>query len=129
MESLFKPPPEVLAFLAFKKYIYLQTLFVLSMFRCLVDAKSERQLALTSLVLTAMGLFALFGLGFFEIYSGPIRQFSLWWSRLADGAGMMMAASVPLAIAAIRLHRRYRWLDGLHAVLLITLIALWGMIM
>ena len=33
------------------------------------------------------------------------------------------------AIAAIRLHRRYRWLDGLHAVLLITLIALWGMIM
>ena len=129
MESLFKPPPEVLAFLAFKKYIYLQTLFVLSMFRCLVDAKSERQLALTSLVLTAMGLFALFGLGFFEIYSGPIRQFSLWWSRLADGAGMMMAASVPLAIAAIRLHRRYLWLDGLHAVLLITLIALWGMIM
>lgn len=129
MESLFKPPPEVLAFLAFKKYIYLQTLFVLSMFRCLVDAKSERQLALTSLVLTAMGLFALFGLGFFEIYSGPIRQFSLWWSRLADGAGMMMAASVPLAIATIRLHRRYRWLDGLHAVLLITLIALWGMIM
>lgn len=129
MESLFKPPPEVLAFLAFKKYIYLQTLFVLSMFRCLVDAKSERQLALTSLLLTAMGLFALFGLGFFEIYSGPIRQFSLWWSRLADGAGMMMAASVPLAIAAIRLHRRYRWLDGLHAVLLITLIALWGMIM
>ena len=129
MESLFKPPPEVLAFLAFKKYIYLQTLFVLSMFRCLVDVKSERQLAFASLVLTAMGLFALFGLGFFEIYSGPIRQFSLWWSRLADGAGMMMAASVPLAIAAIRLHRRYRWLDGLHAVLLITLIALWGMIM
>ena len=129
MESLFNPPPEVLAFLAFKKYIYLQTLFVLSMFRCLVDAKSERQLALASLLLTAMGLFALFGLGFFEIYSGPIRQFSLWWSRLADGAGMMMAASVPLAIAAIRLHRRYRWLDGLHAVLLITLIALWGMIM
>ena len=129
MESLFKPPPEVLAFLAFKKYIYLQTLFVLSMFRCLVDVKSERQLALASLLLTAMGFFALFGLGFFEIYSGPIRQFSLWWSRLADGAGMMMAASVPLAIAAIRLHRRYRWLDGLHAVLLITLIALWGMIM
>ena len=129
MESLFNPPSEVLAFLAFKKYIYLQTLFVLSMFRCLVDAKSERQLALASVLLTAMGLFALFGLGFFEIYSGPIRQFSLWWSRLADGAGMMMAASVPLAIAAIRLHRRYRLLDGLHAVLLITLIALWGMIM
>ena len=129
MEALFKPPPEVMAFIAFKKYIYLQTLFVLSMFRCLVDVKSERQLALDSLVLTAMCLFALFGLGFFEIYSGPIRQFSLWWSRLADGAGMMMAASVPLAIAAIRLHRRYRWLDGLHAVLLITLIALWGMIM
>ena len=129
MEFLFKPPPEVLAFLAFKKYIYLQTLFVLSMFRCLVDVKSERQLALASLLFSAMGLVALFGRGFFEISSGPIRQFSLWWSRLADGAGMMMAASVPLAIAAIRLHRRYRWLDGLHAVLLITLIALWGMIM
>ena len=129
MESLFKPSPEVLAFLAFKKYIYLQMLFVLSAFRCLVDAKIERQLAFASLFLTAMGLFALFGLGFFEIYSGPMRQFSLWWSRLADGAGMMMAASVPLAIAAIRLPRRYRWLDGLHAVLLITLIALWGMIM
>ena len=129
METLFKPPPEVLAFLAFKKYIYLQTLLVLSAFRCLIDSKSERHFALASLLLTAMGLFALFGLGFFEIYSGPLRQFSLWWSRLADGAGMMMAASTPLAIAAIRLHRRYRWLDGLHAGLLVTLIALWGMIM
>ena len=129
MDSLYKPLPEVLAFLTFKKYIYLQTLFLLSAFRCLVDAKSERHLALASLLLTAIGLFVLFGLGFFEIYSGPINQFSFWWSRLADGAGMMMAASVPLVIAAIRLHRRYRWLDGLHAVLLITLIALWGMIM
>ena len=133
MEALFKPPPEVLAFLAFKKYIYLQTVFVLSAFRCFIDTKSERQLALASLLLSAIGLFglfALFGLGFFEIYSGPLREFSIWWSRLADGAGMMMAASLPLAIAAIRLRRKYRWLDGLHAVLLITLIALlWGMIM
>ena len=130
MEALFKPPPEVLAFLAFKKYIYLQTVFVLSAFRCFIDTKSERQLALASLLLSAIGFFALFGLGFFEIYSGPLREFSIWWSRLADGAGMMMAASLPLAIAAIRLRRKYRWLDGLHAVLLITLIALlWGMIM
>jgi len=129
MEALFKPPPEMLVFLAFKKYIYLQALLVLSAFRCLVDSRGERQLALASLLLAAMSLFTLFGLGFFEIYSGPLREFSLWWSRLADGAGMMMAASVPLAIAAIRLRRRYRWLDGLHAVLLITLIALWGMIM
>ena len=129
MEALFKPPPEMLVFLAFKKYIYLQALLVLSAFRCLVDSRGERQLALASLLLAAMGLFTLFGLGFFEIYSGPLREFSLWWSRLADGAGMMMAASLPLAIAAFRLRRKYRWLDGLHAVLVITLIALWGMIM
>ena len=129
MEALFKPPPEVMAFIAFKKYIYLQTLFLLSAFRCLIDARSEAQLALASLLLTAMGLFALFGLSYFEIYSGPLRQFSLWWSRLADGTGMMLAASLPLTVAAIRLRRKYRWLDGLHAVLLITLIVLWGMIM
>ena len=129
MEALFKPPPEVLAFLAFKKYIYLQTVFVLSAFRCFIDTKSERQLALASLLLCTIGLFALFGLGFFEIYSGPLREFSIWWSRLADGAGMIMATSLPLAIGAIRLRRKYRWLDGLHAVLVITLIALWGMIM
>ena len=129
MEALFNPPPEVIAFLVFKKYIYLQTLIVVAAFRCLVDSKSERQLALASLLLTATGLFALFGLGTFEIYNGPIRQFFLWWSRLADGTGMMVAASVPLAISTIRLHRRYRWLDGLHGVLLITLFVLLGMIM
>ena len=129
MEAFFKPPPEVLAFIAFKKYIYIQTLLLLSAFRCRIDSRSEAQLALASLLLTAMGLFALFGLGFFEIYSGPLRQFSLWWSRFADGAGMMLAASLPLALSAIRLHRRYRWVDGLHAVLLIILIALWAMIM
>ena len=129
MENFFRPPPEVLAFMAFKKYIYLQALLLLSAFRWLIDAKVEKQLALASLMLSAIGLFALFGLGFFEIYSGPLRQFSLWWSRFADGAGMMLAASLPLALSAIRLHRRYRWVDGLHAVLLIILIALWGMIM
>ena len=128
MEAFFKPPPEVLAFIAFKKYIYLQTLLLLSAFRCLIDSRSEAQLALASLLLTAMGLFALFGLGFFEIYSGPLRQLCLWWSRLASGAGMMLIASVPLAIAAFRLHRRYRWTDMLHAVLLMALITLWGMI-
>ena len=93
-----------------------------------IDAKVEKQLALASLMLSAIGLFALFGLGFFEIYSGPLRQLCLWWSRLASGAGMMLIASVPLAIAALRLHRRYRWTDMLHAVLLIALIMLWGMI-
>ena len=129
MENFFRPPPEVLAFMAFKKYIYLQALLLLSAFRWLIDAKVEKQLALASLMLSAIGLFALFGLGFFEIYSGPLRQFSLWWSRFADGAGMMLAASLPLALSAIRLHRRYRWVDGLHAVLLIILIALWAMIM
>jgi hypothetical protein len=128
MENFFRPPPEVLAFMAFKKYIYLQALLLLSAFRWLIDAKVEKQLALASLMLSAIGLFALFGLGFFEIYSGPLRQLCLWWSRLASGAGMMLIASVPLAIAAFRLHRRYRWTDMLHAVLLMALITLWGMI-
>ena len=101
MEALFKPPPEVMAFIAFKKYIYLQTLFLLSAFRCLIDSRSEAQLALASLLLTAMGLFALFGLGFFEIYSGPLRQFSLWWSRFADGAGMMPVSYTHLTLPTI----------------------------
>ena len=129
MEAFLQPPTEVLLFIAFKKYIYLEALILLSGLRWLIDAGPEKRLALAALTLSAIGLFALFGIGFFEIYSGPIRAFCLWWGRLAGGTGMLLIASLPLALAAARPKRRLRWIDGLHAVLLITLITLWWMTM
>ena len=129
MEAFLRPPTEVLVSIAFKKYVYLEALILVSGLRWLFDSGLEKRLALTAFLLSAIGLFALFGIGFFEIYSGPVRRFCLWWSRFADGTGMLLTASLPLALAAFRLNRRHRWTDGLHAILLATLITLWWMTM
>ena len=129
MEAFLRPPTEVLVFIAFKKYVYLEVLILVSGLRWLCDSGLEKRLALTAFLFSAIGLFALFGLGFFEIYSGPVRSFCLWWSRFADGTGMLLIASSPLALAAIRPNRRHRLTDGLHAILLPALITLWWMTM
>ena len=65
MEAFLRPPTEVLVFITFKKYVYLEALILVSGLRWLYDSGLEKRLALMAFFLSAIGLFALFGIGFF----------------------------------------------------------------
>ena len=96
METLFKPDPELVFFIFYKKYLYLQVVYALSILRLYAHRARLDVLALFSLLLSFIGLIFLFGLSFLGIYDGPLAEFARSLSKWQNGAAMLIMASLPL---------------------------------
>ncbi|CUH77004.1 hypothetical protein [Tropicibacter naphthalenivorans] len=124
MTPLFQPPPEVVAFLFVKKFVYLEVLALLALLRVIGGRGIARWPALVTLVMAASGIFTTFApaLG---LNQGPLYTNA---ARLMAGNGGMSALLVPSAvflICSITPRARWRWIDVVHIVMLSGLIGLW----
>ncbi|MCT4608154.1 MAG: hypothetical protein N4A70_03015 [Pelagimonas sp.] len=124
MTSFFQPPPEVLAFLFLKNFLYLEVLAVLALFRVILGEGLARYPAALALALASAGILTTFApaLGWDQ---GAVYVSA---SRLLSGNGGMSALLVPtvlFAISGVLPRARWRWLDVLHGLILAVLLGLW----
>ena len=125
METLFKPNPELIFFIFFKKYIYLEILCILGFLRLCAHRARLDFLALSSLIISCVGLIFLFALPYFGIYEGQLSYFARAIINWQNGSGMLVVASLPLSLSALRPYVRWGWIDFIHGVLVGTLIVLY----
>ena len=128
MDTLFKPNPEVIFFIFFKKYIYLETLCVLGFLRLYAHRTRLDLLALSTLIISCVGLVFLFALPYFGIYDGQLSDFARGIINWQSGGGILLVASLPLSLSALRPYVRWGWIDFIHGVLVGVLIILHWMI-
>ena len=125
MQSLFQPPPEVLAFLFLKKFLYLELILFLALIRMVVARRGARFFAFLAFLAAFAGIAAIFGPALMNIYSGPIFIYSAQLSNAVQGLAMPLAASVLFALSALMPGRRWAVLDGVHVLLFASLATLW----
>ena len=128
MDALFKPNPEVIFFIFFKKYIYLETLCILAFLRLFAHRTPLDFLALFTLIISCLGLTFLFALPYFGIYEGQLSDFVRRIINWQNGGGILAVASIPLALSALRPDARWGWIDFIHGVLVGNLIILYWII-
>ena len=107
METLFKPDPELVFFIFYKKYLYLEAICTLSILRLYAHRARLDVLALLSLLLSFIGLIFLFGLSFLGIYDGTLAEFARSLSKWQNGAAMLIMASLPLLLSSLRSYTRW----------------------
>ncbi|MFW2587507.1 hypothetical protein [Sagittula sp. SSi028] len=124
MTPLFQPPPEVLAFLFVKKFLYLEILTVLALVRVIVGRGIARWPALVTLLLAGGGVLTIFApaLGLNEG-----RLYGLAAQYMAGNGGMaaLLVPSVVFLICSVTPRARWRILDWLHGAMMLALIGLW----
>ena len=125
METLFKPDPELVFFIFYKKYLYLEAICALSILRLYAHRARLDVLALFSLLLSFIGLIFLFGLSFLGIYDGPLAEFARSLSKWQNGAAMLIMASLPLLLSSLRSYTRWAWIDFFHGILVGVLVVLY----
>ena len=125
MDTLLKPNPELVFFIFFKKYIYLQILCVLGFLRLYAHRTRLDFLALSSLIISCVGLIFLFALPYFGIYDGQLSYFARQIINWQNGSGMLVVASLPLSLSALRPYVRWGWIDFIHGILVGALIVLY----
>lgn len=124
MESLFRPPPEVVAFLILQKFIYLQAMVVLACVQMAITHPKNRKFAALSLVFALIGLFCLFGPAALGLYSGPIPIYASYISLSMAGLLPHLLSSAAFLYSGSHWSEYGSWLDRLHILLLGVLIAL-----
>ena len=124
METLFKPNPELVFFIFFKKYLYLEILCALGLLRLYAHRARLDFLALFSLILASLGLIILFALPYLGIYEGQLADFARRLIRWQNGSGILGFASLPLLLSALRPYVRWGWIDFIHGVLVGNLVIL-----
>ena len=125
MDTLFKPNPELIFFIFFKKYIYLEILCVLSFLRLYAHRSRMDFLTLLSLIISCLCLIFLFALPYLGIYQGQLSDFSRVIINWQNGSGMLFVASLPLSLSALRPYVCWGWIDFIHGVLVGVLIVLY----
>lgn len=117
-------PNLLLTFLAFKRFVFLEVLAVLSLLRLILGPGLARWPALVALGLCAAGVLTTFapalGLTTTPVYARAARL-------MAEGGGMaaLLVPAALYAISAISPHARWRWMDVVFALLLAVLLGLW----
>lgn len=125
MDSFLQPPPEVVAFLALKKFVYLEVVVLLALMRSLAARGAARWTALLALVIAAVGIAAQFGPAVTGLYSGPVYRASATAVNAGTGLALPLAASAALALSAVVPGRRWWGIDAVHALLVAALLVLW----
>ncbi|MBU2963670.1 hypothetical protein KO516_23145 [Citreicella sp. C3M06] len=121
---MFEPSPLLLAFLIFKRFVFLELIAALALVRVLRASGPSRLAALVALVLAVLGCAVLLapmaGTPQGALYASAARL-------MAMGSGMipLLVPSLFLAISAYLPRRDQRGLDFAHIALLWLLIGLW----
>ncbi len=122
----FEPNYTVLTFLALKQFAYLPAVFLLAALRVLVAGGPSRLWAAGAALVASAGLFALFGPALLGLWSGPVHAASSAAARAGGGVWMLLAASAPLGASGFARGWRWRWIDWVHALLILALLLLWA---
>ena len=124
MTFLPEPDPAVLAFLFYRKFVFLQLLAVLAVLRLIAGQGIARWPALVTLLLAAAGVFTTIA----PAFGLTTSAFYIRSAQIMAGGGGMAALLVPSAIfliCAILPQARWRWIDAVHIVALLALLGLW----
>ncbi|QQA44080.1 hypothetical protein [Pelagovum pacificum] len=122
----FQPDPVLLAFLPVKQIVYLPVILLLALVRALVARGAARQAALLALVVALAGLSARYLPEVLDLRNGTIVRSAGFWRSWWGGAGMNVAASIPLLASAVLPGRRWWGIDVLHVLALAGFLGLWG---
>jgi hypothetical protein len=124
MNSFFQPPPEVIAFLFIKKFVYLEILAGLALLRVIIGRGLARWPALVTLFMATGGIATTFAPAF-GLNEGTLYVKAAQF--MAEGGGMsaLLVPSAVFLICSITPRARWRWIDALHLVMLAGLIGLW----
>lgn len=125
MEAFFTPPPEVLAFLFLKKFIYLEVLLFLSVVRWFGIGQNGKRLAELAIVICVIGVFAQFGPSLLNIYTGPLPILAGAVTGWLSGAGVPLVGSAVFFWSGRRGMAPIRVLDVLNFGLALSLLTLW----
>ncbi|SDF03904.1 hypothetical protein SAMN04488105_111163 [Salipiger thiooxidans] len=121
---MFEPTPVLLAFLIFKRFVFLELVAALALARVIRATGPSRLAALGALFLASVGaailLAPMAGLDHGPVYAAGARF-------MAMGSGMLplLLPSVLLALSAYVPGSRHRGIDIAHIVALWVLVGLW----
>ncbi|WGW03078.1 hypothetical protein [Tropicibacter oceani] len=124
MSAFLEPDPVLLAFIFFKKFLYLQLLAGLALLRVLLGRGLARWPALVALMLALAGVATVLapaaGLTDSPQYASAARL-------MAQGGGItaLLVPSVIFGISGLTKGARWRWIDAVHALLVTALLGLW----
>jgi hypothetical protein len=124
MSFLPEPDPTVMAFFAYRRFVYLELLAVLALLRLIRGEGLSRWPAAVALLLCLGGIATTFapalGLTDSALYARAARA-------MAGGGGMaaLLVPSVLMAISALLPGARWKWIDLLHGLMLGALLGLW----
>jgi hypothetical protein len=124
MIPLPEPDPAVMAFFAYRRFVYLEMLAVLALLRVIGGRDIARWPALVALLLALGGVATTFAPAA-GLNEGPLYTVA---ARAMAGGGGMAALLVPSAvflISTITPRARWRWIDWLHGAMLVSLVGLW----
>ena len=125
MENFFRPPPEVVALLIFKKFIYLQAIMVLAVIQSFLTTAMARKFAMLSLFSAALGVFFMFGPAVLGIYSGILPILASKYTLALSGLLPYGVASMLLLLSFQTQKRFGTWADRFHFVLIVCFLILW----
>ncbi|MFZ7089761.1 hypothetical protein [Primorskyibacter sp. 2E233] len=124
MTPLFEPDPILLGFIFVKKFVYLEVLAVLALLRVILGNGLARWPALVTLLLALGGITTSFApaLG---LTSGPFYTKAAQMMAQGGGITALLVPSAVFLICGITKGARWRWIDAVHALMLLALLVLW----
>lgn len=124
MNTLFQPPPEVMAFLFLKKFVYLEGLALLALLRVIVGGGIARWPALVALIFSLAGIATTFApaLGW---TNSPFYASAAQIMAVKGGMAALLVASTAFLTSSFTPNARWRVLDAAHILLLAALVGLW----
>lgn len=122
--TFFEPSPVLLAFIFYKKFIFLEALVVIALLRVIGGRGIARWPALAAFLLAAGGVATVFAPAA-GVASGPLYVAAA--QAMAEGGGMaaLLVPSVMFLVSSLTPSARWRWIDIVHILLLLTLVGLW----
>ena len=124
--SFFEPSPNVLLFLMVKKFVYLEALLLLAGTKAALRTGASRYLSFITIGICAAGIAAHFVIPYFQIYQQPWAGIAQFLIRAWDGMFTPFLASFVFLNTMMQKYGRVMVIDGLHIVLILGLLGLWG---
>ena len=124
--SFFEPSMNVLLFLMVKKFIYLEVLLILAGVKATLRTGAARYLSFITIGICAAGIAAHFVVPYFQIYQQPWAGIAQFLIRTGDGMFTPLLAAFVFLNTITQKYGRVMVIDGLHIVLILGLLGLWG---
>lgn len=121
---MLEPSPILLAFLFFKRFLFLELVAVLALARIIRASGPSRWAALLALVLAVLGAIVLLAPAA-GLTGGALLAGAAQFMATGGGIAPLLIPSLCLIVSAGLPGRRGRALDIAHVVLLIVLFGLW----